>query len=88
MKPEVKWKEAHREQFADGSTVVTYEDGSMLIVESKLAKHALLGETRSAGYNDPPPRPPGEHCGIPLTTGESKQSTDGYEIHSAPEPVP
>ena len=51
-------KEVHREQFRDGSALVTYEDGSMLIVESNLAKDAVLREGRSVNYNDPPPPPP------------------------------
>ncbi len=35
--------EASREQFADGSALVTYPDGSMLILESDLAR---VGATR------------------------------------------
>jgi hypothetical protein len=34
--------EASREDFADGSAIVTYEDGSQLILESNLAKSAEL----------------------------------------------
>src|ERR1035441_8799716 len=34
-------KEVRREQFRDGSALVTYEDGSMLILESNLAKEAV-----------------------------------------------
>jgi len=65
MSPEAKRKEVHREQFADGSAVVTSEDGSMLIVESKLAKHALLGEDRPVNYNEPPLPPPEQQERIP-----------------------
>lgn len=49
-------QEATREDFADGSAVVTYPDGSMLIVETKLAKVSALREGRPVNYNDPPPR--------------------------------
>ncbi len=61
MTPKPSQKKAHREEFPDGSSSVTYEDGSMLIVETKLAKHALLGERRSVNYSNPPPAPPGGH---------------------------
>ena len=47
-----------REDFPDGSAVVTYEDGSMLILESDLAKETVLREHRNVSYNEPPP-PPG-----------------------------
>ena len=57
MSPEAKRKEAHRERFRDGSVLVTYPDGSMLILESDLAKDAVLGEPRPANYDDPPPPP-------------------------------
>ena len=50
-------KEVRREQFPDGSALVTYQDGSMLILESNLAKDAVLRETRPVNYNDPPPPP-------------------------------
>jgi hypothetical protein len=33
---------AHRVQFADGSALVTYPDGSMLILESDLARESVL----------------------------------------------
>ena len=33
-----------RQRFADGSAVVTYGDGSVLILESVLAKLGVLGE--------------------------------------------
>jgi hypothetical protein len=51
-------KEVHREQFRDGSALVTYEDGSMLILESNLAKEAVGREAGPVNYNDPPPLPP------------------------------
>ncbi len=50
--------EARREQFADGSALATYRDGSMLILESDLARESLLRESRPVNYNDPPPPPP------------------------------
>lgn len=50
--------EASREEFADGSALVTYPDGSVLILESELAKAAVMGEGRPVNYNDPPPPPP------------------------------
>jgi|WetSurMetagenome_2_1015567.scaffolds.fasta_scaffold1676906_1 hypothetical protein len=50
-------KEARREGFQDGSVLVTYPDGSMLILESDLAKDAVLGEPCPSNYNDPPPPP-------------------------------
>ena len=50
-------QEAKREEFPDGSPLVTYQDGSMLIVESKLAKGSALRETRVLSYVDPPPPP-------------------------------
>ena len=50
-------QEARREEFPDGSALVTYQDGSMLIVESKLAKGSALRETRVLSYDDPPPPP-------------------------------
>ncbi len=51
-KPGVK-----REEFADGSALVTYKDGSQLILESNLAKGVPLREGRAANYNEPPPPP-------------------------------
>jgi hypothetical protein len=47
--------EARREEFADGSALVTYLDGSVLILESALASAAVLREARSVNYNEPPP---------------------------------
>jgi len=58
MKQKPQRKEIKREDFADGSSLVTYHDGSVLIVESKLARSAALGETHSAHYDEPPPPPP------------------------------
>jgi hypothetical protein len=51
--------EACREQFADGSAVVTYPDGSMLILESDLARESVLQEGRPVSYNKLPPPPAG-----------------------------
>jgi len=48
--------EASREQFADGSALVTYPDGSMLILESELAREAVFMEGCPVNYNEPPPR--------------------------------
>lgn len=48
-------REVKREEFADGSALVTYPDGSMLIVESKLARESVFQESRPVNYNDPPP---------------------------------
>ena len=53
-------QEGTREDFADGSSMVTYPDGSFLIIETGLAKHSVLRETRPVNYNDPPPSPPSE----------------------------
>ena len=50
-------REVRREEFQDGSAVVIYEDGSTLVVESKLAKAAAMGEARPGSYNDPAPPP-------------------------------
>lgn len=47
--------ESQREEFADGSALVTYADGSQLILESRLARQAVIREERSSSYNDPPP---------------------------------
>ena len=49
-------QEATRENFADGSAVVTYPDGSMLIVESKTAQVSALRESRPVSDNAPPLR--------------------------------
>ena len=49
---------AQREEFPDGSALVTYPDGTVLIVESELARAAVMGEGRAVNYNDPPPPPP------------------------------
>jgi hypothetical protein len=57
MSTEANRKEVRREQFRDGSALVTYQDGSMLILESNLAKDAVLREARPVNYNDPPPPP-------------------------------
>ena len=39
----------------DGSAVVTYADGSMLILESALAKPGVLCEGKPVDYNEPAP---------------------------------
>jgi hypothetical protein len=44
-----------RKRFADGSALVTYRDGSVLILESKLATESALRESQPVNYNDPPP---------------------------------
>lgn len=62
-------KAAHREQFRDGSALVTYQDGSVLILETDLAKDAVLGETRPANYYDPPPPPPRSTIPSPTASG-------------------
>jgi len=49
-----------REQFPDGSALITYPDGSVLILESDLAKEAVWHESRPVNYNDPPPPPVAE----------------------------
>jgi hypothetical protein len=54
-KPEVT-----REQFPDGSALITYPDGGMLILESDLAKESVVREIRPANYNDPAPPPVSE----------------------------
>jgi hypothetical protein len=55
--PSVTNPETTREEFPDGSALVTYQDGSVLILESKLAKGCALREGRRANYNDPAPSP-------------------------------
>jgi hypothetical protein len=56
--------ELKREGFADGTALVTYADGSQLILESRLARHVALREARAVNYNDPPPapQPPPARC--------------------------
>jgi hypothetical protein len=51
-------QEVKREEFADGSALVTHHDGSMLIVESKLARESVFRESRPVNYDDPPPPTP------------------------------
>jgi hypothetical protein len=43
-----------RQRFADGSAVVTYRDGSVLILESALAKTSGLSEGSLVYSNEPP----------------------------------
>jgi hypothetical protein len=45
-----------RKRFADGSAVVTYPDGSRLILESALAKSAVLCEGGPVSYSQSPRR--------------------------------
>jgi hypothetical protein len=45
-----------REQFADGSALVTYADGSQLILESDLAQAIVSREAKTVNYKDPPPQ--------------------------------
>ena len=52
--------ELQREEFPDGSALVTYADGSMLIIETKLAKQAVMRERTAVSYADVPPVPPYE----------------------------
>jgi len=47
--------EGTREEFPDGSALVTYPDGSVLILESELAKVSGLRDGSPVNYNDPPP---------------------------------
>ena len=50
--------EVKREEFADGSALVACQDGSQLILESKLARQVALRERREVNYGSPPPPPP------------------------------
>ena len=56
MKTKRKKPAARRENFSDGSAVVTYPDGSMLILESDLAKPGVLCEGRPVSYSKTPRR--------------------------------
>jgi hypothetical protein len=49
-----------REQFADGSALITYPDGTVMILETALSKQAVLRARRAVNYNDPPPPPVAE----------------------------
>jgi hypothetical protein len=59
---EIKSRKAKRELFADGSALITYPDGGMLIVESDLARQSAFSEEPSGkstiNYAAPPPPPP------------------------------
>ena len=57
MNRHAKQTTPQREDFPDGSALVTYPGGSMLILESKFSKVAVVRENKSANYNDPPPPP-------------------------------
>ena len=50
-------KIVNRTIFKDGSEIVEFEGGSMMIVESGLAK-AYVGAEQPARYDQPAPRPP------------------------------
>jgi len=52
---QAKTQKPNREEFADGSALVTYPVGSMLILESDLARGAVLEESRPVNCNEPPP---------------------------------
>ena len=52
--------EATREQFPDGSALITYPDGGMLILESDLAKESVGRESSPVNYTDPAPPPVAE----------------------------
>ena len=43
--------EPSREKFADGSALVTYADGSVLIAERAFARVAVFHESRLVNYN-------------------------------------
>ena len=47
--------EGTREDFPDGSALITYQDGGILILESDLAKESVGCESRPLNYNDPLP---------------------------------
>jgi len=55
VKTKSKKPAVHREQFADGSALVTYPDGSVLILESDLARELVFQESRPVNYNEPAP---------------------------------
>jgi hypothetical protein len=59
MREQGKTQETRREEFRDGSAVLTYPDGSVAIIESRLAKESVLRDTRPVNYNAPAPPPPG-----------------------------
>jgi hypothetical protein len=61
--------EARREEFADGSALVTYRDDGMSILESALAKTALFGEAGLGNYNEPSLAPGGTGRDCPLREG-------------------
>jgi hypothetical protein len=42
-------REVRRERFSDGSEIVEFESGTMLVIESNLAKHAL-GKEQPTSY--------------------------------------
>src|ERR1051325_2122173 len=54
MKQPAQGKDIEREEFADRSSLIAYRAGSMLIVESKLARGSSFGENASVRYDEPP----------------------------------
>ena len=58
MNDEANQSGIQREEFPDGSALVTYPDGSQLILESSLARASVIGEHRAVNYGDPAPPPP------------------------------
>jgi hypothetical protein len=55
VKAKFKKPAVRREQFADGSELVTYPDGSMSILETELSRESVLLEAGLVNYNEPPP---------------------------------
>jgi hypothetical protein len=55
VKAKFKKPAVRREQFADGSALVTYPDGSVSILETELSSESVLLETGLVNYNKPPP---------------------------------
>ena len=60
LRNQLKKQLPEREEFPDGSALVTFPDGSMLIEETKLAKSMALRQSRPANYDEPPPPPAGQ----------------------------
>jgi hypothetical protein len=52
-------EETKREEFPDGSAIITYADGTMVILETRHARETSLRGSHPADYGDPPPPPPG-----------------------------
>lgn len=66
MSDDGKQSGSQREEFPDGSALVTYPDGSQLILESSLARASVVGERQAVNYGDPAPPPPVKNQGEPL----------------------